>query len=102
MRNQVEQMSNEEFAYQKARSELLDSVLVNDPRDQPTTDATGPVVGEAESLEHQVVVLAARAARTEALLDAEKAVRDMAAEPRRWAAEARLLRLAADKIGRLK
>ncbi len=61
--------------------------------------------GEAFIVDHQdltrAIALAMRTARTEALLDAEKVVRDMAVEPRRWANESALLRVAADRIGKL-
>lgn len=67
-------------------------------RDQPVPDVTG----ESESLEQQAVALAASIARSVALMDAEKTIRDMAAEPRRWSSDARLLKVAADRIARLK
>jgi len=48
----------------------------------------------------QGMAIAAQAARTAALLDAEKVVRDMI-DGTRWASEANLLKRAADRIAAL-
>lgn len=61
--------------------------------------------GEAFIVDHQeltdAIALAMQTARTEALLDAEKVVRDLADAPRRWATEVALLKVAANRIAAL-
>lgn len=49
----------------------------------------------------EAVELARKSARLEALVDAEKVLRDMVLETK-WANDARLLKNAAEKIGKLK